>query len=116
MDETTDPLELLFRALIAPQLPVQIVITAGTWVEYCLHRLLRLHVAFPDLLERSDSTGISYAPLVRLTAAMGIVPSDLRDALIQFGRIRNRFAHDITTVLKDNDVARLVSRLPADLT
>ncbi len=43
------------------------------------------------------------------------MPLDVQETLVEFGRIRNRFAHDISTVLVDADVAKIVRTLPADI-
>src|SRR5579871_4093842 len=115
-DEGVDPLSQLWQALTEPQPPVQVVITAGTWIEYCLFQIVRHNLAYPAALGSDQDAGLSYTTLVRLAIAVGGVPADLKKGLVEFGHIRNRFAHEIRTLLTDADVDRLIDKLPPSLT
>ena len=111
MEEFIQPQNLLFEALTKAQPAVQVVVTAGTWIEYCLYRILRRALQYPEELGDGE---VAFAPLVRLTVALGLIPRDLRKVLLQFGHIRNRFAHDIRTVFDDADLEKFMRQFPPD--
>lgn len=105
MTEEINP--AFIRALLAED-EVGCVIRSHLYVEAQINRYLELAVVDPEYLTK---LGLSYAKKVELLCCLGF-DVQFRGALKQIGKVRNKFAHDISFCLTREVVNDLYNALP----
>lgn len=78
-------------------------------IEHELNKLIALSVVDPLPLDRIN---MDYEDKVHLAVAIGL-NSEWAPSLLNIGKIRNKFAHNLKTNLDDNIVKALYSTLPS---
>ena len=84
------------------------VIRSHLYVEAQLSAFLEITVVEPKFLNELD---LSYAKKVELACCLGFDPK-FRGALKRIGKLRNDFAHDLSSSLSERVVADLFNALP----
>ena len=97
-----------FVAALLAEDEVGSVIRSHLYVEAQLNAFLELTVVEPKFLNDID---LSYAKKVELACCLGFDPK-FRGALKRIGRLRNDFAHDLSSSLSKQVVADLFNALP----
>ncbi|MBI5235277.1 MAG: hypothetical protein HY886_03400 [Deltaproteobacteria bacterium] len=99
--------EKFLKALLA-QDEVASVIRSHLYVEAQLDKFIEITVVEPEFL---NDLGLSYAKKVDLACCLGF-DQNFRGALKRIGKLRNDFAHDLSSSLSKKVVADLFNALP----
>jgi hypothetical protein len=102
------PINPEFVAALLAEDEVGSVIRSHLYVEAQLTAFLELAVVEPKLLVDLD---LSYAKKVELACCLGFDPK-FRGALKRIGKLRNDFAHDLSSSLSQQVVSDLYNALP----
>lgn len=102
------PINAEFVTALLAEDEVGSVIRSHLYVEAQLSAFLELTVVEPKFLNDLD---LSYAKKVELACCLGFDPT-FRSALKRIGKLRNDFAHDLSSLLSERVVADLFNALP----
>jgi hypothetical protein len=98
--EETD--QNFFRALVVED-QLGFVVKAHINIEHTLRRLIEAAIPYPEHL---DIDQISYAMAIRLAASVGL-NSRFKGPLQAFGRLRNKFAHQLNAQITSDEADKL---------
>jgi hypothetical protein len=81
------------------------VVSSHLWLEYLLGRCLSTSVPRPEVLFKER--GVTFAVLVSLAEAHGLIESDFAEVLRRVNGLRNKFAHRLAFEPTDTDIEGL---------
>ncbi len=98
-----------FQAALENEDEISSVIRVHLHIEYYMNELLKLLAVEPESISKMD---LDYSKKLDLLVLLG-VDQEIKPMLLQLGRLRNKFAHNLGYQLNNDNVKALYEQLPA---